>query len=96
MIRIRPVTIIVLLVLTCLMGIMPMNMASHAADHVHHSATTHGTGVCAWMCAVAQGFSAESPIITHQLLPITSLELGSLFVVNLITPLFNPIRAPPI
>jgi len=47
-----------------IMSSMPLSIASHSLDHHHHSAQTHTTGICAWMCAAAQTITTDSQILS--------------------------------
>jgi len=83
------------LVLIFMMGSMPLSLASHSLDHHHHSAQTHTTGICAWMCTATQTISTE----THIFPPTFSLlEILSSFRLSSLRSLSQPFlssRAPP-
>jgi len=82
--------------LILMMGSMQINAGSHAVEHQHHSAQSHTTGICAWMCAAAQTISSNTHVLSHrfsllhilQSLPISSIPAPRQF--------FLPSRAPPI
>ena len=41
-------------------GVVSAQMVGHAAHHAHHKAGTHGTAVCAWMCAAGQVINSQT------------------------------------
>ncbi len=83
------------LMLIIIMGTMHRTYASHITQHTHHTAATHSTEVCSWMCAAAQTISGETPFLWHrpQILAIFEWivpKFPALTPVN-----FLPTRAPP-
>ena len=89
------ITFLLCIVLMLMLGSMPLSLASHSIDHHHHSAQTHTTGICAWMCTAAQTISTDSQIFSpnFSLLEIVpSLPLSS---VHVPPQFFFPSRAPP-
>jgi len=73
--RYAPLKLIALGLALCLLvvsGAMSTQIIGHAAHHSHHKAATHGTVLCAWMCAAGQVVSSASGDMHTDLLPITS------------------------
>ena len=71
-------------------------MASHAIEHQHHSAQSHTTGICAWMCTAAQSISTDYQVFSPT---IDQLDILPHFPISS-TPspwlIFLPSRGPPI
>ncbi|HLZ35438.1 MAG TPA: hypothetical protein VKP13_15630 [Nitrospira sp.] len=40
--------------LVLLSGVVYPQLTAHAAQHAHHSAATHATALCSWLCAAGQ------------------------------------------
>ncbi|MEX0829487.1 MAG: hypothetical protein WD032_04530 [Nitrospirales bacterium] len=78
-----------------MMGSMQLNIGSHSVEHQHHSAKTHTTGICAWMCAAAQTISTDSQIFTPKFLLLRIFQ--PLPIASISTPpqIFLHSRAPP-
>ena len=83
------------IVLMFVMGSIELSMASHAVDHQHHSAQTHTTGICAWMCAAAHTISTDSQIFAPHISRLESLQSSLFSSIIPHTQLFLPARAPP-
>jgi len=41
-------------------GLMAAPSVAHAVHHASHQAGTHGTSLCAWLCAAGQGIETSS------------------------------------
>jgi hypothetical protein len=55
-------------------GAVSAQLIGHAAQHAHHKAATHGTVLCAWMCAAGQVVSSALGDVHAHLLPIMSAD----------------------
>lgn len=74
----RPVFIWVLLFCVVLVnGFMVAPGVSHPEHHEDHQATTHSTGICAWLCAAGQGIESASVGLSPQLQPIERTTAAS-------------------
>ena len=83
------------IVLLLTMGLIPVSLASHSLDHHHHSAQTHTTGICAWMCTAAQTISTDAHIFSPNLSLLEVLPSSRLSSLRSLSQLFLPSRAPP-
>jgi hypothetical protein len=81
--------------LILLMGSMQLNVGSHSVDHQHHSAQTHTTGICAWMCAAAQTISTDSHVLSPSFSLLDILQSLPFSSLSTLTQTFLPSRAPP-
>ncbi|WP_455371489.1 hypothetical protein [Petrachloros mirabilis] len=64
--------------LVCLVlvnGYMAVPSVAHAATHASHTAGTHSTGLCAWLCAAGQGVESASVPFESRLQVLDSVEL---------------------
>ena len=85
-------TLYVLLIVgyTALNGWLPFQAIGHTHDHEHHTAATHATPICSWMCAAGQTtqasdhfLRAESKVIAELELPIPPFVLPILSISHL-------------
>ena len=83
------------IVLMFIMGSMPLSIASHSLAHHNHSAQTHTTGICAWMCTAAQTISTDSHILSPNFSLLAIIQPSP--ISSILTPpqVFLPARAPP-
>jgi hypothetical protein len=81
--------------LLLMMGSMPLNVGSHSVEHQHHSAQTHTTGICAWMCAAAQSITSDSQVLSHSFSLLDILQSLPFSSLSTLTQTFLPSRAPP-
>jgi|GEM_PF-1091647 len=89
------ITLLLCMVLMLMLSMMPLSLASHSIDHHHHSAQTHTTGICAWMCTAAQTISTDSQILSPNFLLLEIIPSSSHFSVPVPPQFFFPSRAPP-
>jgi hypothetical protein len=47
--------------LVLLSGVVYPQLAAHAEQHAHHSATTHANALCSWLCAAGQTAEGSAP-----------------------------------
>jgi len=92
---IKPFALSLSFALLLLMGTMPLNVGSHAVEHQHHSAQTHTTGICAWMCAAAQSMTSDSHVYSFQLSLLDILQTFPISSHFTLPQTFLPSRAPP-
>jgi fumarate reductase subunit D len=83
------------IVLMFMLGSMPLSLASHSIDHHHHSAQTHTTGICAWMCTAAQTISTDSQILSANFSLLEIIPTSGFSPVGVPPKIFFPARAPP-
>ncbi|MDH4361395.1 MAG: hypothetical protein OEW33_11750 [Nitrospirota bacterium] len=82
--------------LLLIMGSMHRSYASHITEHTHHhTAATHSTGVCSWMCAAAQTISGDDHDISHSFQLVSLMEWTLPEFPSLISVRFLSTRAPP-
>lgn len=69
--------------LVTLSGIVYPQLTAHMAQHEHHSAATHATALCSWLCIAADAVEGTgvdvAPVrystVFEQALPVTQLHL---------------------
>jgi len=89
------ITFLLCIVLMLMLGSMPLSLASHSIDHHHHSAQTHTTGICAWMCTAAQTISTDSQILSANFSLLEIIPSSGFSPVGVPPKIFLPVRAPP-
>lgn len=89
------ITLALSIALLFIMSAMPLSVASHSVDHHHHSAQTHTTGICAWMCAAAQTISTDSQIFSADVFLLAILDPLPIASISTLSQVFLPARAPP-
>jgi hypothetical protein len=92
---IKAYTISLLFALSLMMGSIPLNAGAHSVEHQHHSAQTHTTGICAWMCAAAQSIAADSQIYSFNFSLLDIIQASPFSSPFTIPQTFLPSRAPP-
>jgi choline-glycine betaine transporter len=83
------------LAISLMMGSMQLNIGSHSVEHQHHSAKTHTTGICAWMCAAAQSITSDSQVISPHVALLDILKSLPFSSHSSLPQTFLPSRAPP-
>ena len=56
--------------LLLLSGLAYPQTVAHAGHHAHHTAKTHASVICSWMCAAGQVFEAATVVIQSDRSPI--------------------------
>lgn len=56
--------------LLLLSGLAYPQTVAHAAHHAHHTAKTHASVICSWMCAAGQVFEAATVVIQSDRSPV--------------------------
>jgi hypothetical protein len=91
----QPIALSLGIVLMLALGSMPLSLASHSIDHHHHSAQTHTTGICAWMCTAAQTISTDSQILSPSFSLLEIIQPSPISSILAPPQVFLPARAPP-
>lgn len=81
--------------LVALSGIVYPQLASHIGQHEHHSAATHATALCSWLCIAADAVEGTSVHFTpiEQIVFLEQQCIGP--QVGAILTIQTPARAPP-
>lgn len=58
------------LCLLLLSGLAYPQTVAHAGQHAHHTAKTHASVICSWMCAAGQVFEAATVVIQSDRNPV--------------------------
>ena len=90
------ITLWLCIVLMLMLGSMPLSLASHSIDHHHHSAQTHTTGICAWMCTAAQSITTDSQILSPNSLLLEIIPSSRFSSVSVSPKISFPARPPPL
>ncbi len=91
----RSVAVGVAVCLLLVSGLAYPQTVAHAGHHAHHTAKTHASVLCSWMCAAGQVFEGTAVILQSDrsligfASPITVAEPTS------VTRLTTPSRGPP-
>ena len=56
--------------LLLLSGLAYPQTVAHAGHHAHHTAKTHASVICSWMCAAGQVFEAATVVIQSDRNPV--------------------------
>jgi len=91
----RSLALGVALCLLVLGGLAYPQTVGHAAHHTHHTATTHASVLCSWLCAAGQGLDG-TPIVLNA--AFGSVALASIAVAQQpagFAPFTTPSRGPP-
>lgn len=56
--------------LLLLSGLAYPQTVAHAGHHAHHTAKTHASVLCSWMCAAGQVFEAAAVLISSDRAPV--------------------------
>ena len=65
--------------LLLLSGLAYPQTVAHAAHHAHHTAKTHASVICSWMCAAGQVYEAATVVIQSDR---SSVGVASLLAVS--------------
>ena len=91
----RPLLVIFLAGYIALNGWLPYQAIGHIHEHAHHTAATHATALCSWLCAAGQTIQVSDPFLKAELGVVAKLELLVPAVAQRIL-LFSPLsRGPP-
>lgn len=76
-------------------GWLPFRAMGHAQEHSHHTAETHATALCSWLCAGGQVVQASEPILGSKTQLVEVLKLSTPSVSPAILNLSPLSRGPP-
>lgn len=71
---IRSVAWTLLVTVLFMFGATTGGAVAHEIQHAHHTAATHGTGICAWMCASANTV-ATAIVVPSAVAPVEALPV---------------------
>lgn len=71
-------------------------MVVPGVGHADHQATTHSTGICAWLCAAGQGIESASVGLSPQLQLIERTTVAASDTRRLSPAFHSRFRGPPI
>ncbi len=77
-------------------GWLPFQAIGHLHEHAHHTAATHATALCSWLCAAGQTVQASDPFLKAEIRVIAEVEIFLPSLVPLILNLSPLSRAPPV
>lgn len=66
----RSVAVGVTVCLLLLSGLAYPQTVAHAGHHAHHTAKTHASVLCSWMCAAGQVFEGTTAVLQSDRSPI--------------------------
>ncbi len=98
MIRLRS-SIVSASLITCLLvvgGVFSAQAVEHIPHHNTHHAGTHGTTLCTWFCAAAQGVEADGVVVEGPVVSefgVTQEEFKEVGYLQVVSP---SSRAPPV
>ncbi|RMH05366.1 MAG: hypothetical protein D6704_09745 [Nitrospirae bacterium] len=95
----RASQIVVVLLLTSLAALHGMalpQVVTHALHHAHHTAATHSSPLCFWVCTAGQMESAPLVFLQITAHALGYLTVPSFTVVLLSLPQLSTIRGPPL
>jgi hypothetical protein len=71
----RSVAVGVTVCLLLLSGLAYPQTVTHAGHHAHHTAKTHASVLCSWMCAAGQVFEGATVVFQADRSPVTVVGL---------------------
>ena len=66
----KSIAISLTICLLLLGGLAYPQTVAHAKHHAHHTATTHASVLCSWMCSAGQVFEAATIVIQSDRTPV--------------------------
>ena len=72
--------ILVLPLVACLLLVPALAspaMVTHEAQHDHHTAATHSSALCSWLCGAGQGFDLTDSVFVPTIAFLTTLDIES-------------------
>ena len=73
----RSVAVCVAVCLLLLSGLAYPQTVAHAGHHAHHTAKTHASVLCSWMCAAGQVFEGTAIVLHSDLGPVAAASTGA-------------------
>ncbi len=71
----RSVAVGVTVCLLLLSGLAYPQTVAHAGHHAHHTAKTHASVLCSWMCAAGQVFEGTTVVLQSDRSPVSLADL---------------------
>jgi hypothetical protein len=70
----KSVAVGVAVCLLLLGGLAYPQTVAHAGHHAHHTATTHASVLCSWMCAAGQVFEGAAVVLHSDRSPVAAVS----------------------
>ncbi len=90
--------ILILPLVACLLLVPALGSSAtvaHEGQHAHHTAATHSSALCSWLCGVGQGFDLTDAIFVPTIAFLTTIDIESAYQADLAVPVFSLSRGPP-
>ena len=81
--------------LLLLSGLAYPQTVAHAGHHAHHTAETHASVLCSWMCAAGQVFEGAAVVLHSDRNPVAVVSIGIVQAPASVVRSTNPSRGPP-
>jgi hypothetical protein len=91
----RPVAVGLAVCLLLVSGMAYPQTVAHAGHHAHHTAKTHASALCSWMCAAGQVFEGTAIILQSDRSPVGFTSLVTVSEPTSVTHSTTPSRGPP-
>ena len=91
----RSVAVGVTVCLLLLGGLAYPQTVAHAGHHAHHTAKTHASALCSWMCAAGQVFEGAAVVLHSDRNPIAIVSIVAVQEPAGIVHSTTPSRGPP-
>ncbi|MSQ76895.1 MAG: hypothetical protein EXR97_00370 [Nitrospiraceae bacterium] len=91
----RSVAVSVAVCLLLVSGLAYPQTVAHAGHHAQHTAKTHASALCSWMCAAGQVFEGTTVVLQSDRSPVGFASLITVSEPTSVTRLAIPFRGPP-
>ena len=91
----RSVAVGVAVCLLLLSGLAYPQTVAHAGHHAQHTAKTHASALCSWMCAAGQVFEGTTVVLLSERSPVGFASPITVSEPTSVTHLITPSRGPP-
>ena len=91
----RSVAVGVAVCLLLLSGLAYPQTVAHAGHHAQHTAKTHASALCSWMCAAGQVFEGTTVVLLSERSPVGLVSPITVSEPTSVTRLAIPSRGPP-
>ncbi len=91
----KSVAVGVAVCLLLLSGLAYPQTVAHAGHHAHHTAKTHASALCSWMCAAGQIFEGATVVLHSDRNPVGLVNLSTVSEPTSVTRFTTPSRGPP-
>jgi hypothetical protein len=81
--------------LLLLSGLAYPQTVAHAGHHAHHTAKTHASVLCSWMCAAGQVFEGGTVVLQSDRSPVAAVSLVEVQAPAGVVRSTTPSRGPP-